>query len=116
MDALESLVKLAIEHWRILRLYERAIALSPPDHHAKNAAQLRYAHSRLSAILGECGLRLVDYDGEPYSPNLPVVAVNGDEFGPGGKPAIGQTLEPTVLHNGEVRAMGKVILHTSERQ
>ena len=116
MDDFEALAKLAAEHWRVLRLYERAIALSPPDQHLKNAAQLRYAHSRLSAILGECGFRLVDYDGEPYSPNLPVVAVNGDEFGSGENLEVDQTLEPTVLYNGEVRAMGKVLLRTSERQ
>jgi hypothetical protein len=114
MEPLEIITKLAVEQWRVLRMYERAVALGPPEQRAKHTAQLRYALSRLDAIAGEAGLRLVQYDGQPYVANLPVAVVNGDEFKRDESLEIEQTLEPTVLVGGEVRAMGKVVLRTAE--
>ena len=65
---------------------------------------------RLDAILGARGLRLIAYVDEPYSPNLPVTVANADEFQGNEGLVIAETLEPTLLADGRVVAMGKVIL------
>ena len=110
MDAVQAIVSLAIEYWRLLRLYERAVMEQEPDKHRKSLAQLRYASNRLNIILEKNGFRLISYNGDQYTPNLPVSVVNGDEISGDENLIIDQTLEPTVLYDGRVLSVGKVVI------
>ena len=103
-------VDLTSECWRLLRLAERLVRDQPPDRQAGALAQTRYARGRMEAILGAHGLRLIAYANEPYSPNLPVTVANADEFDTNDGLVIADTLEPTLLADARVVAMGKVIL------
>ena len=99
-----------MECWRLLRLGERLVRDQAADRQPRTLAQLRYVRGRLDSILGARGLRLIAYVGEPYSPNLPVTIANADEFQGNEGLVIAETLEPTLLADGRVVAMGKVIL------
>jgi len=101
-----GLAELTLECWRLLRLVRDQAA----DRQPRALAQLRYVRGRLDAILGARGLRLIAYVDEPYSPNLPVTVANADEFQRNEGLVIADTLEPTLLVDGRVVAMGKVIL------
>jgi hypothetical protein len=105
-----GLAELTVECWRLLRLAERLLREEPSDRQAAMRAQTRYVRGRLDAILGARGLRLISYDGEPYAPGLPVTIGNADELDGNEGLVIAETLEPTLLTNGRVIAMGKVIL------
>ena len=105
-----GLADLTVECWRLLRLVERLVRDQPPDRQARALAQVRYVRGRLDAILGARSLRLIAYADEPYSPNLPVTVANADELDGNEGLVIAETLEPTLLANGRVVAMGKVIL------
>ena len=107
---ISGLAELTVECWRLLRLAERLVRHQCADRQAGSLAQIRYVRGRLDAILSARGLRLVAYVDEPYSPNLPVTVANADEFEANEGLVIAETLEPTLLADGRVVAMGKVIL------
>ena len=106
----EALVKLSTEYWRLLKLTERAVADMQNEKTASVAAQLRYSMSRLSTICAEGGLKLISYDREPYVPNLPVTVANSDETETSEGLIVERTVEPTIIADGQVVAMGKVLL------
>jgi hypothetical protein len=106
----ESLIKLVTEYWRLLKLTERTVTEMQNEKSASVAAQLRYSMSRLSTICAEVGLKLVSYDREPYLPNLPVTVANSDETESSEDLIVERTVEPTIIGDGQVVAMGKVFL------
>jgi hypothetical protein len=106
----EALIKLATEYWRLLKLAERTVADMPTERMTSVAAQLRYSMSRLSVICAEGGLKLISYDREPYVANLPVTVANSDETESSGDLIVERTVEPTIIADGQVVAMGKVFL------
>ncbi|MCW2247744.1 hypothetical protein M2352_003378 [Azospirillum fermentarium] len=115
MDEQSSLIKLTVEYWRLLRVYERSIRELPEERRMKLASQLRFQTGRLDSILGECGVRAVAYDGEPYLPTLPVTVLNSEEVFGSDALAVSETVEPTIVREGRVLSMGKVILRREEQ-
>ena len=109
-EALSTLVKLAVEYWRLLRAYDRLWASVDDKTSAKFAAQSRFAFSRLEALLIETGLRLVVFDGQPFHAGLPVRALNAEDFAEDEGLIVAFTNEPTILNNGSVVALGTVTL------
>jgi hypothetical protein len=105
-----TLVKLTTEYWHLLKTAERVLADKLPERSTGISAQVRYSAARLHAICAECGLRLVSYDSEPYQPNLPVTISNADEAASFEDMVIDRTIEPTIIADGQVVAMGKVLL------
>jgi hypothetical protein len=103
-------VKLTTEYWRLLKVAERALADSHTDRAASVSAQLRYSAGRLLAICAEGGLRLIAYDREPYQPNLPVTVANPDDASSVEDMVVERTVEPTIIADGQLVAMGKVLL------
>ena len=106
----EALIKLATEYWRLLKLAERTVAEMQTEKMASVAAQLRYSMSRLSTICAESGLKLIGYDRERYAPNLPVTVANADETEFSGDLIVERTVEPTIIADGQILAMGKVFV------
>jgi hypothetical protein len=109
-SAREALIKLATEYWRLLKLTERTVADMQNEKTASVAAQLRYSMSRLTTICEEGGLKLISYDRESYVPNLPVTVANSDETDPSDELIVERTVEPTIIADGQLVAMGKVFL------
>jgi hypothetical protein len=106
----KALIKLTTEYWRLLKLAERTFADMQTEKTASVSAQLRYSMSRLSTICAEGGLKLISYDREPYVPNLPVTIANSDEAASFDDLIVDRTMEPTIIADGQVVAMGKVFL------
>jgi len=109
-NAPRGLAELAVEYWRLMKIYERAVSEQPPDRQPRGGAQLRYAMGRLVSILQENGIRLIVYDGQDYEPNLPVSVVNSDEVVGDHRLVVERTIEPTLVVDGKVLSMGKVAL------
>lgn len=105
-----GLTELTVECWRLLRLVERLIQDEPADRQARARAQARYVRGRLDAILGARGIQLIAYDGETYGPGLPVTIANADELHRSEGLLVEETLVPTLVTDGRVVAMGKVVL------
>ena len=110
MDSQTTIANLALEYWKLLRMFDRVLPNYPPDKQLKLKSQVKYAKSRLDGILEEVNMRLMVYDGETYSPNLPVTVLNLSEYGEDNIPVIEQTLSPTIVCDGKIILMGQVVL------
>lgn len=102
------LAKLAIEYWRIIRSYERN--LSGLENSTGAASTIRNSEKKFITILSENGLRVTNYEGQEYSPNLPLTVVNADEFEGNEGLIISQMIEPTIIDDQGIINMGKAIL------
>jgi hypothetical protein len=106
-------VQLALEMWRLLRAFERAISDLPAEKTAQRLAQLRYSKDRFTTLLDQAGLRLLVFDGQAFSAHLPVTPVNGDEVD-AERASIGSTIEPSIVDANQVLHIGKVLLAETE--
>jgi hypothetical protein len=103
--------KMAVEYWKLLRAFDRAIERLPEEHRSKTAAQAKFSAGRLDALLRESGLNLATFEGKPFEANLPVAAVNIDDFESDDGLMVESTVEPAIVDaDMQVLAMGKVIL------
>jgi hypothetical protein len=102
--------RLAVEYWKLLRAFERALERVPEEHKIRIAAQAKFSAGRLESIMREAGLNLATFDGQTFEPNLPVAAINGSDFDDEVGLVIETTVEPAVIEGMQVLAMGKVIL------
>ena len=110
MENSKILVEFAVEHWKLLRAFERTIGRLPCEHVAKAAAQLRFSLGKLESLLNEGGLNLVTFDGQKFEPNMPATAINVDDFNDDELTIIEITVEPAVAQNMTVLHWGKVML------
>jgi hypothetical protein len=106
----EATSRLVVEYWKLLRSYERTASELSEAKAAKVQAQIRYSSQRLDQVLTDAGIRLVCFDGEPFSPELPVSAINAEDLEGCEHPTVERTLEPTLLQDGSVLHTGKVLL------
>jgi len=105
-----AFVERAVEYWKLFKLTERALVDAQIDNVMSISAQLRYSVSRLHAICAKGGLKLISYDRDTYEPNLPVTVANAEEAASFDDAVIDRTLEPTIIADGQMVAMGKVLL------
>lgn len=100
--------KLAIEYWRVVRSYERNLPSMPNSTSA--AGTIRNSEKKFFSVLADNGLRVSNFEGQEYSPNLPLTVVNADEFEGNEGLIISQMIEPTIVDDEGVINMGKAIL------
>jgi hypothetical protein len=110
MNTSQTTAKLAVEYWKLLRAFERALERLPSEHAPRTAAQLRYSAGRLDSLLAEGGLNLVTFEGRPFEPNLPVTALNAEDFAGIVDLVVESTVEPAVVADMKVLLWGKVIV------
>lgn len=103
------LAALAVDYWKLLRSFERAISDMPADRIERLNAQVRYAAGRLSRHLDDCHLQLVTFDGEPLTPSIPVIAINAEELGNESRVVVQSTIEPAIVAGSRVLSTGRVI-------
>jgi hypothetical protein len=106
--------KLAIEMWKLLRAYERVLVELPEDKAPKRAAQYRYSSGRLEALLQNAQLKMLTFEGQKFTANLPVSPLNADEMADMGDLVIESTVEPTIIGENVILHVGKVILKGDE--
>jgi len=102
--------RLSIEYWKLLRSFERALELVAVDKQPGLIAQRRYSSNRLEAILKECDMQIIAFDGMAFEVNIPAAAVNGDEFSPEETLFVERTIEPAVVSQMSVIVLGRVFL------
>jgi hypothetical protein len=94
---LETLVALAIEHWRLARWLEKL-----PK--GNITAQPRHALAKMADALAQCQLETRSLDGHLFDPGLAVRVVDAMDNAqlPQGTTFIGETVSPQVLWRGRV--------------
>ena len=102
--------KLAVEHWRLIRVLTRLVDRLPIESQARVAAQARFASAQLDSAVTDHGLSLATFEGRPFDPSLPVTAVNAEDFLGLIDLVVSETVEPAVIADGRVIQLGKVIV------
>lgn len=108
-----DMAELAVEFWKVLRNYDRVVEAAPENQKAGLVAQAKFANRRLVAILDRNGMHIETFDGAAFTANLPVAAVNADDF-IDGNPVVEQTLEPAVVVGTTVVRTGRVFLRAEQ--
>lgn len=106
----QSYAKLAVEHWRLIRVLTRLVDRLPLESQARVAAQARFASAQLDSAVSDHGLSLTTFDGRLFEPSLPVTAVNAEDYPGLADLVVSETVEPTVIADGRVIQLGKVIV------
>ena len=105
-----ALLLVATEWWKASRRLLRLTAEAAPGRMERERAQLTYASRRIGAALAAADLRMVEHDGQPYSPALPAEPVNPEDFDTDEGLFVADTIEPTILRAGRILLRGKVVL------
>lgn len=111
----DALLLLATEWWKSTRRLLRLAAEQAPERVERERAQATYASRRIAAALAALDLRMVDHDGQPYSPALPAEPVNPEDFATEEGLVVADTIEPTILQDGRILVRGKVVLRSGAR-
>ncbi len=104
-----KMINLAIEIWRIKKRVNKINTKLSENEQRMFQNSLR----NLDQFIGDYDLEVIDYTGREYNEgmNLEVESIEGDKSKE--KFVIVETLEPTVLHKGEIIKKSKVILGES---
>lgn len=105
----EALAALAVDYWKLLRAFDRAIDHVPPERARRLEAQSRFSATRLDAHLSGAGLELAVFDGREITPEIPVIAINAEECSGAGRLLVGDTVEPAVIAGPRVLALSRVV-------
>lgn len=109
-DAADTLALLAAEWFKTARRLSRLTQEVAPARLERERAQLAYSHRRVEEALEKCGIRLVTYDGTPFSTQIPAEPVNHEDFDTDENLVVSETIEPTVIFDGRILARGLVVL------
>ena len=112
--SIDAVLLLATEWWKTSRRLLRLAAEVTPERVERERSQFTYASRRIAAALTALDLRMVEHDGQPYSPTLPAEPVNPEDFDTDEGLAVLDTVEPTILRAGRILRRGKVVLRQAK--
>ena len=114
-EALEqSLIEVAVETWRLTRLFTRVLGKHDAGEQARYARQLRYFQKKVDEQLEVAGLKLVNVEGQPFDSGIAAAAVNLADFGPEDTLLIEQMVEPIVMGSEGLKRSGTVLLRKAQ--
>ena len=93
----QSVITMAVESWRIGRVFERMLTRLDAGEQARYESQFRWFLKKVEDSLKEAGLRFVNVQGQPFEPGLPVTPLNIEEFGAEDILVVDQMLEPIIM-------------------
>lgn len=110
IDTEELLIDLAVESWRLCRIFQKSIDARDIRAAGRQSNQVRYFQRKLDDSLAPLGLRLVALDGHPYDTGMAATALNAADFGPEDTLYVDQMMEPIVMGPDGVRRTGTMML------
>ena len=106
----QSLIALAVESWRLARLFTRVVDKLDAGEAGRYVNQLRYFHKKVDEILQVSGLKLVSVEGQPFEPGMAASALNLGDFGPDDALLVEQMVEPIIMGPDGLKRQGTVML------
>lgn len=106
----DLLIGLAVESWRLCRLFQRSIDTRDIKAAGRQSNQVRYFQRKLEDSLTPLGLRLVELEGQPWDSGMAATALNAEDFGPEDALFVDQMMEPIVMGPDGVRRTGTMML------
>ena len=110
------LIDLAVDAWKLARLFERVVARLDPGEQGRYLNQLRFLHRRIDGAVEVAGARLVSIEGQRFAAGLAATPLNLEEFPQDAELVVAQMLEPIVMGRDGVLRMGTVLLAGANRE
>lgn len=105
-----ALIEIAVESWRLSRLFVRVISKLDAGDGGRYTNQLRYFQKRLQDSLESVGLKLVNVEGQAFDPGMAASALNLGDFGPDDLLLVDQMVEPIIMGPDGLKKQGTVML------
>jgi hypothetical protein len=105
-----ALIRISTESWRLLQAVKRIQAGLDADQQRRMASRISFYDRVLEDGLSEVGLRLVDFTGQEYGPQLAATAINADDFETSEELVVESTIEPAVVGPEGLLKSGTVTL------
>lgn len=110
----QAVIDIAVESWRLSRLFDRVLSRLEAGESARYRNQLRYFQNKVEESLDSSGLKLINVEGQPYDPGMAASALNLGDFGPDDVLFVDQMLEPIVMGPNGLRKQGTVMLRKAQ--
>jgi hypothetical protein len=104
------LAGMAVEAWRLGRLFGTVIRKLDAGEQDRYASQMRWFLKRLQDGLGELNCKIVTPEGQPYDAGMPLTPINLSEFSAGDELVVDQVLEPAIVGPSGVIRTGTATL------
>lgn len=110
-EAYESIIiNMSIENWRLARLFLKAAAKLEPSETNKYINQLRYFQKNIENNLDECGLKIVNIEGQVFDIGMAAVAMNMEDFDADDILIVESMIEPIIMGSDGIKKQGTVML------
>ncbi len=110
----QSLIDIAVESWRLSRLFGRVVSKLDAGESGRYINQIRYFQKKVEESLDLNGLKLVSIEGQPYDAGMAASALNLGDFDPDDVLLVDQMLEPIIMGPNGLRKQGTVMLRKAE--
>ena len=115
-DRLEqSLIEMAVECWRFMRLFGRVVNKLDAGEVGRYANQLRYFQKAVEESLDAAGLKLVNVEGHIFDPGMAASALNVGDFSPDEELLVDQMVEPVIMGPNGLKRQGTVMLRKAHK-
>jgi hypothetical protein len=105
-----SMIDLAVGSWRFSRLFLRVVDKLDASEAKRYGSQSRYFAKTIEDSLSANELKLVNVEGLPFDPGMPVTALNAADFGVDDELVVDQMIEPIVMGAEGLKRVGTVML------
>ena len=106
----KSLLDVAVESWRLGRLFDRLLLKLDAGEQGRYRGQFRWFQRQLEDSLTDAGMRIVNVEGHAFDSGMAATPLNIEEFGPEDALVVDQMLEPVIMGRDGVVRTGTVTL------
>ncbi|MBR4331029.1 MAG: hypothetical protein IKP71_14405 [Candidatus Riflebacteria bacterium] len=107
----KNFIRIILESWRLKKSFERAIVFLDYKEQKKNLSKIKWFDNVLQEVMENSKLKLVNFEGEPFTSGIPATAVNIEDFDSEDELYVKQTIEPTILdENAAIVHSGSIIV------
>ena len=110
----KSLLDVAIESWRLGRLFDRLLLKLDAGEQGRYRRQFRWFQRKLEDSLTDAGMRIVNVEGHAFDPGIAATPLNIEEFSSEDALVVDQMLEPIIMGPDGVVRTGTVTLRKVE--
>ena len=110
----KSLLDVAVESWRLGRLFDRLLLKLDAGEQGRYRRQFRWFQRKLEDSLTDAGMRIVNVEGHAFDPGIAATPLNIEEFSSEDALVVDQMLEPIIMGPDGVVRTGTVTLRKVE--
>jgi hypothetical protein len=111
---IKSIIDMAVESWRIGRVFDRMLMKLDAGEHSRYKNQFRWFIKKVDEALKDSGLSIVNVEGQLFDPGMAATPLNIEEFDATDELIVDQMLEPIIMGGEGLLKTGTVILRKVE--